>query len=84
MKLGMKNACARDAVVVWGEACRERIRIRIRKIKKQEIAHLPNVGSEIGKKVSKGAVVGADDELHKDAAQYTPQPSELETITKLS
>ena len=51
---------------------------------KQEIAHLPHVGSEIGEKVSKGAMVGADDDLHKDAPQYTPQPSELETITKLS
>ena len=46
--------------------------------------HLPYVGGEVGEKVSKGAVVGADDELHEDTPHYTPQPSGLETITKLS
>ena len=46
--------------------------------KKQERPYLPNVGGEVGEKVAKGSVVGADHQLDEDAAHYTPQPSESE------
>ena len=42
---------------------------------RQERLHLPNVGSEVGEEVSKGAVVGANDKLHEDAADYAAQAS---------
>ena len=36
--------------------------------KKQERPYLPNVGGEVGEKVAKGSVVGANDKLHEDTA----------------
>ena len=45
--------------------------------------YLPNVGSEVGEEVSKGAVVGANDELYENTSCYAAQTSELENFFSL-
>ena len=76
--------CAREAVVVSGEAYKAKIwhnfvdtcmkRGQFKENAAQR-PYLSNVGREIWKEVSKGAVVGPNDELHEDTACHAAQPS---------